>query len=182
MGDFQNKILIAKFSSTQACQPPASPATGNCPRSCLCKAFSGRQWEIAWSLLIKAHFCFPRICSLLEKQRSNALKTQSERKWESLPLNTIPNSCWGITSHFLALEIRSTRISPEARLWPRVAFVFTFCTSFSPWVFCICMKRDPGLISSASVAPAWIFLSSPITYSIHVIKMASWATTATVHP
>lgn len=93
MGDFQNKILIAKFSSTQACQPPASPATGNCPRSCLCKAFSGRQWEIA-------HFCFPRICSLLEKHRSNALKTQSERKWESLPLNTIPNSCWGIIISF----------------------------------------------------------------------------------
>lgn len=44
------------------------------------------------------------------------------------------------------------------------------------------MKMDPGLISSASVAAAWIFLSSPITCSIHVIKMASWATTATVHP
>lgn len=37
-------------------------------------------------------------------------------------------------------------------------------------------------MSSPSVAPAWISLSSHTTGSIHVITMASQAAIATVHP
>ena len=90
-----------------------------------------------------------------------------KKKWESLPLNTIPKSYWGRISDFLALEIRGTRLSPVARLYPipRAAFVLTFCTTFSPWFLSFAWKGAPGWISRASVAPAWTCLSSNWFYS-----------------
>ena len=166
MGDFLNTILIAKFSSAQACQPAARRAPGNCPSSCLWKAFSVRRWEFAQSLLIKGHFqdfCFLQMCSLLKKHHSNPLKTQSERKWASLPLNPIPSSCWGTMYDSPALEVRRTRISPGARLWPLCSHsAYLFRPGFFPFAW-----EEAWVDSKCIHDSCWISLSSHTVCSSH---------------